>query len=251
MEARKAQLYHAHHRKYISDMGFWKEQARGKTCLLELGCGTGRVMISLARAGHRVWGVDQDRDMLRVAREMIADQPLPVQERLALIQADMTRIGLAFRFEVVIVPCNTFSGFDQNGRLNIAGEVYRLLAPGGVFSFSVPNPHLIQEPGTELEEDNLEEIFFHPRSGNPVQVSSQVDPIKGGVIWRWHYDHLLPDGRVERSTLSTRHYYCSPDQYRDELERQGLVVTGCFGDFNYQDYSPDTPYLILTAQKSV
>src|SRR5207244_2129196 len=82
--------------------------ARGKL-VIELGCGTGRVLLPLARqaaAGRgaaRILGIDASAGMLEVARRKLAAEPGPVAERVLLAQADMTRFAVRRRAALVIV----------------------------------------------------------------------------------------------------------------------------------------------------
>src|SRR5438128_9009106 len=77
--------------------------------VLELGCGTGRVLLPLAReaaAGRGatlVVGVDRSAEMLRVARAKIADEPEAVRERVHLVRADMAEFGFSRSFSLAIV----------------------------------------------------------------------------------------------------------------------------------------------------
>ena len=51
----------------------------------------------------------------------------------------------------------------------------------------------------------MDETFTHPVTGNPVQVSSGWQRTRSHFTVTWHYDHLLPDGEVERLTVQSRH----------------------------------------------
>jgi hypothetical protein len=87
------------------------------------------------------------------------------------------------------------------------------LAPGGIFAASLPNPlRLASLPARGPAE--VEETFPHPRTGNPVQVSSAWQRRKDAFTLTWHYDHLLPDGQVERQTVETCHSLQPLEAYR-------------------------------------
>ncbi len=54
-------FYHAQHQNYLEDLPFWLGLAATQgSPILELGCGSGRVLLPLALAGHRVLGIDND-----------------------------------------------------------------------------------------------------------------------------------------------------------------------------------------------
>ena len=65
--------------------------------VLELACGTGRIALSLAEAGLHVTGVDRSEAMLTIARRKLASLPASVQERLTLVNQDMSALNLGRR----------------------------------------------------------------------------------------------------------------------------------------------------------
>jgi hypothetical protein len=63
----------------------------------------------------------------------------------------------------------------------------------------------------------------------------------------WHYDHLLPDGRVQRLTLQARHELASLEVYQSEIHAAGLRLVAAYGDYDQSALSPASPLLILLA----
>ena len=59
--------------------------------VLEIGCGPGRVLIPLARAGYAVTGVDSSPEMLTRVRKNVAREPEDVRRRITIRQGDMRR----------------------------------------------------------------------------------------------------------------------------------------------------------------
>jgi len=79
--------------------------------VLELACGTGRIAIPLAAAGHDVIGVDHDPAMLERARAAWVPPPRSANDgraagSLELIEADLTTLNLERRFDLVILALN-------------------------------------------------------------------------------------------------------------------------------------------------
>lgn len=72
--------------------------------VLELGCGTGRITLALAQAGHRVTGLDISERMLQRCEQKRAALPRETRERVHLVQGDMTKFDLGEKFRVVIIP---------------------------------------------------------------------------------------------------------------------------------------------------
>ncbi len=252
---RRNVLYHIHHQSYQEDLPFWLDLTKGGDSVLELGCGTGRVAIPLGEADRKVWGLDHDPEMLDIARFELGKRPRVVQERVHFLSMDMTSFHLDRTFDVVLSPCNTYSLFAREKRTAILNCVVDHLQKGSTFGVSVPNPHhLLEVMKTGEEEEGegpvLEEIFTHPQTGDPVQVSSRVEPTERGVKWTWFYDHLKPDGEVEREKISRHHLYTPVDQYISEFEERGFS-TRVYGDYSGSLFNEVSPYLIIVGEMVV
>lgn len=240
------QLYHAQHRAYKEDLPFWLDlaaQAGGP--VLELGCGTGRVLIPLAKAGYRLTGIDRNPAMLRF---LLANIDEDISPKPQLVVADMCQFNLEAKFSLVILPCNTFSTLSENERIACLCCVHKALIPGGRFAVSTVNPGVLHSlPPCSRSE--IEDEFLHPQTGNPVQVSSSWRRNKRAFIVTWTYDHLLPDGLVEHLVVENVHYIVPLDTQIDEIQRQGFSVDEYFGDFKRSGYAEDSPHLIILAAK--
>lgn len=241
-------LYQAHHSRDTEDLPFWQElAARQGSPLLELGCGTGRVLLPLAQAGYEVYGLDNDPAMLAVLRQ---NSPTGLYPKLHLIQSDMSAFHLEKHFALILLPCNTLSTLAQPARRAVLEHVAHHLRPGGLFAASLPNPALLRRLPAASDVE-LEDIFSHPVDGEPVQVSSAW--VRQGDLFTltWHYDHLLPDGRVERLSVWVQHHVAPAETYQAEVGAVGMELRGLYGGFDWSSYDEaSSPYLILVAAAS-
>lgn len=240
-----ARLYHAHHAPHLEDLPFWLELARQQgSPILELGCGSGRILLPLARDGYTVAGLERDPDMLYTLREAMEPE---LADRVELIQGDMAAFALGRRFPLIILPCNTISTLSAAQRQATLACIHRHLQPEGLFAASLPNPAVLKRLPRRSEAE-IEESFHHPLDGEPVQVSSAWERRDQSLTITWHYDHLLPDGRVERVSTQVSHTLAPVETYLAELEAAGLSIVECFGDFDRSPYSPQAPSLIFLAK---
>lgn len=235
-----------HFRLQTEDLPFWQalaQQAAGR--VLELGCGTGRVLLHLARGGYAVTGIDNDRTMLDFLQERLPkDLPRPPY----LLQAEMTRLPLKASYALVLIPCNTFSLLTSENRRVALREIVRLLAPGGLFAVSIPNSRVLRSLPARGEPE-VEETLQHPQTGNPIQVSSAWQRRGNRFTLHWHYDHLLPDGRSERVTATVTHQLDAPETYLDEVRAAGLHILATCGSFECTPFETESEVLVWVAQK--
>ena len=95
-------------------MDFYVDLAKETTgSVLELGCGTGRVLLPTARAGFDVTGIDLSEDMLEVLQTKLVDEPEDVQQRVRIVRADIRDFALGARFELVTVPAVSAPDFHR------------------------------------------------------------------------------------------------------------------------------------------
>ena len=126
--------------------------------------------------------------------------------------------------------------------------VHHHLQPGGVFAASMPNPEYLARLPASAESE-VEEIFPHPVDGEPVQVSSSWERTGNIFTVNWNYDHLLPNGRVDRISAQARHYLETPQIYIKELTSAGFEAPRLLGDFNGTSYTSNSTNLILLAAR--
>lgn len=235
-----------HFNLQTEDLPFWQalaQQAAGP--VLELGCGTGRVLLHLARLGYAVTGVDNDSTMLNFLRERLPND-LPYPPRL--LHANMTRLPMVDFYALVLIPCNTFSLLLPENRRAALSEIVRLLSPGGLLAVSIPNPHVLRSLPARGKPE-AEEMLRHPQTGNPIQVSSAWQRRGNRFILYWHYDHLLPDGQSERVTATVIHQLDSPEIYLNEVRAAGLQIVATYGDFEHTPFDLESDLLVWVAQK--
>ena len=91
------------------DVEFYVDEAlAANDPVLELGCGTGRVLIPIARAGVTIHGLDGSSSMLERCSEKLATEPSNVRSRVALHQGDMRSFKLQKQFALITIPFRPF-----------------------------------------------------------------------------------------------------------------------------------------------
>jgi SAM-dependent methyltransferase len=112
---------------YAADLEAWERLAsRSDGSILELGCGTGRVALHLARRGHEVWAVDVDADLVAATRERARGLPVHTEH------ADVRRLDLGHKFGLVIAAMQFVQMIgDEAARAEVLRRLVAHLQPGG------------------------------------------------------------------------------------------------------------------------
>ena len=116
-----------------NDLEFYVGQAQQSGgSVLELGCGTGRVLIPTARAGVNITGMDLSNKMLSICRRKLHQETTNVQNRAKLVFGNIRNFNLRSKFKLVTIPAGTFELLiTVKDQLSCLSCVYRHLDPGG------------------------------------------------------------------------------------------------------------------------
>src|SRR5262245_48448069 len=185
------------------DVGFYVDVAREYGGpVLELACGTGRVLIPTARAGVDITGIDTAERMLAVCRGRLLAESPQTQSRARVHRGDMRSFDLPRKFQLITIPFRAFQhllGVDE--QLGCLRAILRHFAPEGRLVFDLFNPsiHNLAKPADGAETDE-EPPFVLPDGRTVVRrhrilARDLVNQINSGELV-YHVRH--PDGRRER-----------------------------------------------------
>jgi SAM-dependent methyltransferase len=237
------------------DVAFFVEMAREASGpVLELGCGTGRILIPTARAGMEIVGVDLSRRMLSICREKLSREPADLQSRVRLIEADMRQFDLRMPFRLVTLPFRSFQHLlTVDAQLSCLRSIHRHLVEGGRMVLDVFNPslaHLVEE--RYLGEFGEEPAFLMPDGRRVVRrhrclardLSSQI--LTAEMI----YTVFHPQGREERLVHRFQMRYLFRFEAEHLLSRAGFEVQQVYSDYDRSRFGSKSPgELIVVARK--
>lgn len=143
-----------------ADVGFYVAHAtQTQGSILDIGCGTGRILLPIARAGAMVTGIESSRAMLTRCRRKLEIEPGEIRSRVTLHEGDARDFDLGSTFQLIIAPFRVLQHLVTiEDQLRCLHSVARHLAPGGQFIFDVFNPqfHLLTSARTEETNETPE-----------------------------------------------------------------------------------------------
>jgi SAM-dependent methyltransferase len=247
-----AEIYDYQTEGVAGDVDFWLDLARqAGGNVLELACGTGRVVIPLARGGVRVTGLDISPNMLAVARRKLNEEPPEVIERVALVGGDMREFEIGRRFGLVFVAFRSFQALltpaDQRACLECAA---RHLERGGLLALHIFNPRLSRLTAeTPVQEDRED---FEGPDGMHIRWSGETtyDLAKQTLRSVWRYERTASDGAVTHSEHVLKLHYFFRFEMEWMLEACGFEIEALYGDFDRSPFAAESPEMIFVARKA-
>jgi SAM-dependent methyltransferase len=206
--------------RYQEDLPLWRElAARYGSPVLDIGAGTGRVALDLARAGHPVTALDTDAELLGALKRRVGDLDVTV------VQHDARRFALGRRFPLCIVPMQTVQLLGgATGRREFLACAHRHLEPEGCLAVALaeeldvfdveagaaaPLPDVCEEDGT---------VF----SSQPTAVREDAS----GFVLERHRQTVTPDGKLSSEEDRIHLDRLGPEELEGEAETVGLHPAG-------------------------
>lgn len=205
--------------------------------ILELGCGTGKLMSLLGKAGFDMIGVDNSVDMLQIAKEKTSP------EFLYLLQ-DMREFELYGTVKAIVSVCDSINYITEKEELC---EIFRLvnnyLDPGGLFIFDFNTiykyQNVIGETVIAEDREDVSFIWF-----NEYDEESHLNDIDLKVFVQEEEDiyRKFQEEHIQRGyTL---------DEIKQVLEESGLVFLQAYDEYNNHEVHSGSERIVVVAQEN-
>lgn len=259
-----AQWYDADHDAFADDLQFYRDLAAGAGHnIIEVGCGTGRVTLPLARMGRTITGIDASPAMLARCHDRLAGEPAAVRQRVHLIHADARALAdeAPGPFGLAIIPLNTFAHFvTPADRQAVLAQLRARLVPGGrlVLDLDMQGPRrLLDSPGLLWLMGTWEATDAGARVD--VEAATQVThlasavpaPEGGEVALVTHlYDTQTADGTIRRTISRMALALLGRGEMALTLEQAGYIVEDVYGSYDLDPYEPGAERAIFVAHSA-
>ena len=216
--------------------------------ILDVGCGTGRVLLRLARDGCRVYGIDNDSAMLdRLDAKL---QQLPqLRGFVSYARGDVLSQQWDRSFSLILLTYNALMHFhEQAVQIALLRGLRACLAEGGLLVIDLPNagPAFAAEDSDAL---TFERSFLDRETGHLVMLQSltYLDRAAQMLTVEWIYDEIDGNGTVKRLIATHRLRYFFLPEMQLLLERAGFAVKAVYGEPDGAPYDADSERMIVHA----
>ena len=219
--------------------------------VLELGCGTGRLLGPIASAGVDITGLDNSDSMINIARRRLESRDSA--DRITLVQGDMRDLSPFYdtAFRLVFVAINSFLHLESRADQIVAlAEIRKLLDRDGLLIIDVFNP--TPETLHRMDDRYAFDAEWQLDSGDTVQRFShrQIDPVEQLVTTRLFYDVTGTDGQLTRRATSYRMRYVHRFELELLLLHAGFEIEGTYGSYSLDPLDTDSDHLIVVAHRT-
>ena len=245
-----ARFYDAENADLTEDLVLYSELAEETGGpVLDVGCGTGRVMLHLAQQGLRAVGVDRSEPMLARARRKLDVLP-DLKPLVTFVHGDALKVDLPDRFKLILVPYNTFTHFGEQSDQLAALRRFHALLDNGLLVLDLPNALEI----FATEDDGaltFERMFTEPESGHLVMQHSvsTLDRVAQKLHITWIYDAIAEDGTVRRALAPMVLRCVFPGEMDLMLAAAGFRRVETYGDYGREPFVDGCPRIIVLAEK--
>jgi SAM-dependent methyltransferase len=221
--------------------------------VLELGCGTGRIAVPLAAAGHDVTAVDIDPAMLERARRRADEAGAAARDRIEFVQADLLGLELpsAGTFRLALIALNSlFLLASRSSQREAFATMARHLAPGGLAVVDIWLPD-----ADDLARFDGRLILEYDRTAPDSKAlvtktaAAQHDAASGIVNLTSIYEEGEQGTPAARFVRRDALRLVSADELRDFAEGAGLVVESLAGGYDLDPLGQGSERAILVARR--
>jgi SAM-dependent methyltransferase len=244
---RFARLYDWEHDQYLVDADVQVAFARRfGGPVLELACGTGRLMAPLAQAGFAVTGVDSSAPMLERARARL--EALGIQAEL--VSQRLEQLSLDGRYRTIIIGLDSFGLFiKREAQIAVLRAARQHATHDARLIVDVANGNLRgnNEPNEELRHDLT---MPDPETGRPITkfVLRRAKPSEQLDELMFFYDEQDERGYLRRSMVELKLRWFTRFELELLLQTAGWQVDEVYGSYDLTPFGPDSDRLIVVSR---
>ncbi|MGC8497566.1 MAG: class I SAM-dependent methyltransferase [Thermoplasmata archaeon] len=223
------EYYDDFYQSFREDLEFLKTVVKDGERILELMCGTGRIIEEFK--DHEIWGIDNNEHMLSIAREKFKGL-----KNVHIENQDVLKLHDLGTFDTIIIPLNSFLLFGKDEQLQILKSCKNMLSEDGKIVVDILNgfpyfEHMVYHGDTIKKDEKIISRFFVPT----------IDHDFANILY--FYD-IFEDKNYARkyASIKLRIMYLKDMEILTELS--GLKIRKVFGNYSGGKYTEDSERLI-------
>jgi len=225
----EAELYDLFYFDFKDDIPLYKRYADECENVLELFCGTGRILYYLEHPN--MYGVDLNEKMLSIARKNLEGK------NVKLIKGDARNFKIEEKFCLEIIGINSLIMFPKEDRMRILKNAYHHLREGGRLIVDIINPFemvegIVHHGDTKFKNNKIYSRFFVP--------------LRNDEHWKilYFYD-IVENENLKRRVAEMTIYPIEKDEILEEMREAGFKIERIFGGYDMSEFSDYSERIIV------
>ena len=243
-----APFYDIEHAEFDEDLDMYRNFAElcgGK--ILELACGSGRLLLPLAREGYTLTGVDTSAAMLNIAQHALEKEGIAA--RCQLVQQDMCSLQLQEKYRLAMIALGSFGHITTRTQQQQAlAAIRRHLSIGATFILDISNEdarymealsgQMLHQGTWQQQDGSYVTHFLSPASSNSQHLLDLTH----------FYEVHRQGGNVQRNVSQTSLYLFERNETELLLDQAGFRVKDVYGSYEFGPYEHDSARLIFITE---
>ncbi len=233
-----------------TDLAFYLDYAKKKSPVIELGCGTGRIVKPLVDNDICVVGIDNSIEMIKRAKKKLLKCN---RSRYQLVCTDITCFLLKKRFKLAICAFSTYSKLlNIQDQIKFFKLVYEHLEPDGILLLDM----FKQLPIFSRNEDgksivDYKDRWFASRNGWISREKKIWKDVKSQIN-KIELTYKITDisGKTSKFKITDYTRYSSKEQIKANMKKAGLTPISIFGNYKKDEYSNTSNAMIFEARRT-
>lgn len=207
--------------------------------IADLGCGTGRVTIALAKAGYEVTGFDPNEEAIQRA------QNKDHAESVSWIAGDSQDLAIN-SYDAVIMTANLAQVFiTEESWRKVLQDVYTALKPGGHFIFDTRNPQA--KAWEEWQKDETVDQLQDIHTGDPLLYWDEYEGLERNIFT--FYEKIKNVNTDITHEAKVQLIFRSQEEILSSLKQAGFATVNAYEDFKIQAATDQAKSFIFHCMK--
>ena len=245
-----ARYYDTLNADQVDDIPLYLELAEIATGpVLDVGCGSGRILFPFLAAGHEAHGIELESAMLALAENRAMSLSPAARARLSLFHGDATQYVFTTHYGLIFLSYNMLMHFYETAaQILLLQNLCRAAHSSTRLIIDLPHPGEVFV-SQDLDSLQHERDIIDPNSGCLIQVfsRSRLDLSTQLLDVTWNYDEIADDGCLRRTVTNQRLRYFTKAELSLLLRISGWKERAVYGDYDRQPYEDGCERLLVIA----
>ena len=208
--------------------------------ILEPFCGTGRLLLPLAKNGYQITGIDISKSMLKHLKSKIIKLEEDIQNNIELIQEDVLNINWSKNFDLIILGCNCLYELPTSQtQKTVIEKAFNSLNPGGLLFIDNDNMEgLLDKSWCDVGIEK--KMFPSGICSHGVKIQGYAKPIwvnREKRLWKAQrrIEVVYPSGRQEERTYLQQKHPVSAEEVKGWLNEYGFKILKMYSGLKHKE----------------